>query len=439
VPSVARGSLLLLSARVVGNAGFFVAVVLLARGLGPTGRGTIAFLIVTALVSGNVVGFGMGESTTVFAAQRPALRAVLLSNLLLVTVAAALLGTAAICGLLLVLSDARPAGIGRTELSVLVLGIPATALAAAGQAFLLGCSRFGQQAVITAVVPWVYALALVTVWIGPGLSVVNAGLIWGATMMVSAIGLLLASARGVGLGRPSQPLIRESVTFGLRAWVGTLAGLMNARVDQVLMGFLATEAALGIYSIAVNGSEVLLYLPHAAAAALLPAVSRSAPELRGEQTLRVFRQLLVITTACLAIALVLGPPLFPIVFGEAFQDSVSAFFWLLPGVVGYATIIVFSNALVATSRPGLSSVTFLVALVVGIALDFALIPRFGADGAAAAATIAYLCGGATALVAFRARIEFAWTALVPDRRDVQAIIIRVQSALGMRVRRPPAA
>ena len=56
---------------------------MLARSLGPSGRGTIAFITVTALVIARVAGLGVGEATTVYAARRSEARDVLLSNLVL--------------------------------------------------------------------------------------------------------------------------------------------------------------------------------------------------------------------------------------------------------------------------------------------------------------------------------------------------------------------
>ena len=57
--------------------------------------------------------------------------------------------------------------------------------------------------------------------------------------------------------------------------MGSLARFLNFRTDQILMGFIATEAALGFYAVAVNVSEVLLYLPSSAATALLPLIART--------------------------------------------------------------------------------------------------------------------------------------------------------------------
>jgi Na+-driven multidrug efflux pump len=81
----------------------------------------------------------------------------------------------------------------------------------------------------------------------------------------------------------------------------------------------------------------------------------------------------------------------------------------------------------ASSAPGLSSLGPLVSLVVGVALDFVLIPRFGASGAAAAASVAFLAGGAVALAVYARRSPFAWQALLRPRRgdlDVFRALLR---------------
>jgi O-antigen/teichoic acid export membrane protein len=432
--SVARGSALLLSARITGNAGFFVAVLLLARALGPTGRGTIAFVLVTAMVLGRVVTLGVAEATTVFAARRPARRPVLLSNLLLVAVAGACLGALLVCGALLLLPGARPAGIAPVEVGALALGTLVTALVEAGYAFLLGCGRLRQSALVTASASWVYALFLGVVWAGPGLTVARAAFIWAAAEGVRFVVLLSFSVRGVGLGRPNLRLLRESVTFGLRAWIGSLSTFLNFRTDQILMGFIASEAALGAYAVAVNASEVLLYLPWAAATALLPVIAREAPDLRIERTLRAFRSVAMITGASIVVAALVGPALIPIVFGDDFDRSVGPFLWLLPGAGGFAAIAVFSNALVASGSPGLSSLGPIVSLGVGLSLDLILIPPFGATGAASAASAAFLAGGLTALAAYRSTAAFGWRLLVfPPRSDLELL----RSLPGLLVRQLP--
>jgi O-antigen/teichoic acid export membrane protein len=85
-------------------------------------------------------------------------------------------------------------------------------------------------------------------------------------------------------------------------------------------------------------------------------------------------------------------------------------------------MIVFSNALVASSLPSLSSVAPAVCFVVGVALDFALIPFFGASGAAAAASVGYLAAGLTALLVYRRRAPFHWIELVVPKPGDFAVL-----------------
>jgi O-antigen/teichoic acid export membrane protein len=427
---VAGGSALLFWSKVVGNAGFFVAVLMLARALGPTGRGTIAFITVSALVLARVAGLGVGEATAVLAAKRADRRAALLANLVLFMFVSALIAAGLACSVLLSAEGERPAGIGSTELVILGAATLVSALVEAGAAFLLGCGRLRRLALITATASWIYPVLLGGIWLAGGLTVTRAAVAWVAGESVRAVLLLRSSLRGVGVARPSLRLLRGSMSFGLRAWVGTLSRFLNFRIDQILMGFLASEAALGIYAVAVNASEALLYLPAATATALLPVAARAGAAERGDRIVRAFRSAAIVTAGAIVVAAAIGPLLLPLLFGDAFRPSVEPFLLLLPGAVGFAAMAVFSSGLMASSSPGLSSLGPVVSLVVGIALDLVLIPRFDANGAAAAASAAFLAGGLAALASYRRRHPFGWRELVLPRRGDLEVLRALARPLG---------
>jgi O-antigen/teichoic acid export membrane protein len=415
--------------QILGNAGFFAAALMVARGLGPAGRGTTAFITVTSLVVGRLTKVGVTESTTVFAAQRPNLRPTLLTNLLLFTLAGATAGAAVVCGTLLALGDARPAGLGPTEIAILGAATIANSVLVGANAFLLGCARFRARSILTAIGPWVYALLVAAFWLAGGLTIAEAALAWAIGEAAWAAALTVACRRGTGLGRPELSLMRECIRFGVRAWLGTLANFANFRADQILMGFISTQAALGIYAVAVNVSEVVLYLPQATATALLPLLARASAEQSTGKTLMAFRSVMLVTSVSVAIAAAVGVPLLPVVFGSNYEPSVTPFLWLLPGAIGFAATLVLSNALVAVTRPGLSSIGPLVSLVIGIAADLVLIPRFGATGAASAACLAYVAGGIVSLIAYRRHADFRWSELLPHWSDVRTLGAAAQPLL----------
>ena len=435
---LAAGSANLFWAKIAGNGGYFVAVLFVARGLGPAGRGTVAFITVTALVVAHVASLGVGEATTVLTARRPSLRPVLRANALAFFLGSGLL-SAALAFSILLFSGVEPAGVGTAELVILGLGIFSCAAGEAGYFLLLGEERLRQIAYVTGCASWVYAALVLALWAGPGLTVGRAALAWTVTESLRAAVLISLSSRRTVLGRPSFRLLVEEIGFGVRLWVGSLARFLNFRTDQILMGFIASEAALGFYAVAVNASEVLLYLSSSAATALLPLIARTEPVRRGEETLRAFRSVVFVTAAGVAVAALLGPILLPAVFGDAFQESVAPFLWLLPGALGFAASAVFSNALVGSSSPGLSSLGPIVSLVVGIVLALVLIPRFDATGAAAAASAAFLVGGLTALLTYRRVSPFTWRALVvPHRGDLAVLRALAGPLLRARPRRSAA-
>src|SRR4051794_10481725 len=158
--TVAGNSLRVLGAQIAANAGWLAAVLVLARSLGPTGRGTVAFVTVSALVTSRVALLGSGEAGKVLAATRPGERATVLANLVLLSFAAALAGAGIAVATLILLPGVRPPGVGRTELVLLAAGTVAVASSWAAASFLQGRGRFSTFTRVVAVAPWVYAALL---------------------------------------------------------------------------------------------------------------------------------------------------------------------------------------------------------------------------------------------------------------------------------------
>lgn len=425
---IIRGSALSLLTQVVGNAGIFVAVLMIARALGPASRGAIAFVVVSTLIVSKLATLGVNEALLVLAARRVRARPALITTLLAFVSFTAAALSALVCLLLFAFDWTRPGGVDGT--TVVAIGFAAFGFTIQGTfySFLLGCGRLAAMPLVSAP-SWLYALLVIAAELAGRLSVNVAAFSFAIAQLVGAAMLLLVSLRGNGFGRLDRSLMRDAVRFGVRAWAGSVAGYLNFRVDQILMAYLAGAATLGIYAVSVNVSELLLYLPTAAATALAPAIAGSDRTVQVAATLRAMRTIALLTLVTIAVAAAIGPFLIPLVFGSAYDRSVGPFLWLLPGTFGWAAVGLLSRALISASAPGRSSVGLGVALVSGVALDFALIPPFGADGAAAAATAAFLCGGIAAIAAYRTVSPFPLGELVPRAADVAALARLARRAL----------
>ena len=429
-PSLARASGALLAARILGATGFFLAAVIMARSLGPTGRGTLAFVTVVALLVARLASFGIGGATVYFAARRPAERARILgtsAGFVAVSGAAAI---GLVAAFLLLVPGARPAGLTNELIWLMIPGAVLVCLVEWGLSFLLGARLLRAQLVAMGLGPWLYAVALAAAALLGDLDVERAAAAWvvSGVAWVMLIGILAISATGIAL--PSLALLVESVRFGIRAWAGGLARSVNTRIDQLLMAYLSTQAALGVYAVAVNVSEALQYLPGAIAMAFAPAVAASAAGDRRDRTLRTFRGALLITLVTIPPAMVLGALLLPVVFGDEFRASIVPFLILAPGAIGFLVMRVFATALMGAALPGRSSVPPMAALVTGVVLDLVLMPPYGASGAAVASTAAFAAGGIAGIVLYRRVDRFALRELAPGRTDAQSILERSTRALG---------
>ena len=418
--SIVEGSARLLVSRALSSAGTFAAVLLLARALEPAGRGAVAFVMMAGLVLAGISRFGVDEATIVFAARMRRERARLLTNLMLFTCATSTVLAGLTVLVLWLLPGVRPAGVDGVELLALWFGSVGLAITGAAIAYLLGCTCFFAQALVSAAAPVLLAV-LFAAEMGVGTLTIRSGcVLWAAAQLVGCAIGLVASARVAGVGRPTLSLFRRSLRFGLPAWIGSFATFLNARVDQVIMGLIAAESALGIYAVSVNASEVALYLPGVVGLVIVPIIARSPAVDRIATTLRVFRVLVLFTVATIAVGYACTP-LLPMIFGSAYEPSITPYLWLLPGGIGYTALVVFSASLLASSAPGRSSLGPLASLIVGITLDFVLIPEHGATGAAIAASAAFLAGGIVAALAYRAMGEMDVKLLVPRRTDFDLI------------------
>jgi O-antigen/teichoic acid export membrane protein len=212
------------------------------------------------MITARVANAGLNEAAQVRAARQPDERAVVLSSMLVAVAAVTAAGAAVACGTLTLIAGARPSHVHMLQITILALAIFATAASWMGFFFALGCGRFGRFAAMKTGAPWLYASLLATVWAVRGLTVTRAAAIWVVAEAVPATLLLKAAVRDVGLARPRLRVIRELGRFGVRVWVGGMSFFLNARVDQIITGLIASEAVLGVYAVAVNGSEVLFYL-----------------------------------------------------------------------------------------------------------------------------------------------------------------------------------
>jgi O-antigen/teichoic acid export membrane protein len=420
-PDQARSTSLLFVAQLLAAAGAFITTVIIARTLGPAGRGIYAFAVTVASIVAIAGQAGLSSAISFATAQNPSRRRKIRRFYLLNAGSGSLLLGVGIAILMMAEHGLLPKGSDANK-TALLIGFIAFAVTVFDGAFAFRSAeqRFGEAALMLTVGGIAPALLVVGLDLAGVLTTASALAAWGgARIVIGAAGWvyprLLAST-----GKPEPELPRAMRSYGRRAFLASAAGVLTLRADQWVLGLMSGGATLGIYAVAVSVSDPGLYIPTALQRVLFPRVvgeGKRAVEL----TSRSIRVAIVLVSMFVVCAGPLGYVLLPVVFGDAFNAARTPFLVLLPGAFGITVLILASAAIAAFPRPGLASIIEIGTSFTMLALDVALIPSFKATGAAVACTIAYTFGGVVALVAFRRIHAAKGMKIVPGREDVQVV------------------
>jgi O-antigen/teichoic acid export membrane protein len=381
-----------------------LASLLVARIAGPAGVGTLVLLRVLPWLTGLVIGSGLYGATPYFLSgpgrREPRYRATI------VAIAAA----AGVAGSLLWIAASPLFGprffpqlslalVALAGVSVLTQVLESTAMACS-QGFddLAGANRiiFLEEFMF---LPF-FGLLLV-VGVGPYQAMVVALLL--GDLATSIPGWIRLARRGYfsGAGRPSPGLARKVAAYGFKAQLGSIALLLNARLDFAIVGALIGPASLGIYAVASRYAELLRLPALAMNYVLYPTYARDGGAVAAAGVRRMLPRIGWIPAA-VAVPMALAAPLvLPLFFGEPFRAAVVPAWILLVGLAGGGVTGVISAYLSGVNRPGLYSAALGAGLPVTVVLDLLLIPPFGVAGAAVASAVAYLVTTGVLLACFR--------------------------------------
>jgi O-antigen/teichoic acid export membrane protein len=384
-----------------------VTAPILARALGPDGRGLFAAVAVPIGLAPFVAQLGLGAYAARAAARGVSSGTIIGSvgvPLLFVSGAVAV-AAPAIADLL---ADGRPVVEHYLSVGLWLLALPL--LGNLLLDVLWGQERWRDLVVFRSLNHVLYLIGVVALTALGALTLNRAILVAILVGPVAALPLL-----AVVRARPRLDIdvSRSALSFGVRAWPGTLAGLANTRLDQVIMVPLADERQLGLYAVAVT----LATLPGMLAGPIGQMVFPRLAATDGQSLARYVRTAMAVVAAVSALGAALSPLVIPVVFGSAFAGAVPPALVLFAGAVPLAGSVLLNHGLLALGRPGLTSIGEIVAATVTVGLLLVLLPTLGALGAAVTSVAAYTLN--FLILAQRAGhgLGIPLTAFVLPRRD----------------------
>lgn len=193
--------------------------------------------------------------------------------------------------------------------------------------------------------------------------------------------LRVSAERGKTLLKDSWPLILSAI-----------AVTVYMKIDQIMLGQMIGDEAVGIFSAATRISEVWYFIPMAIVASVFPALLEAKKRSEAQYYARLQRlyDLMVVISVAVALPMTfLATPIIVLLFGDAYHGAGTVL-----AIHIWASVFVFlgvasSNWFLAENRQVLSLQRSVTGAIANIALNLWLIPPYGVVGAAIATVVSY--------------------------------------------------
>jgi O-antigen/teichoic acid export membrane protein len=366
----------------------FATAVVIARELGPTGRGFYAVAAAVGAIGVQFSNLGLHLSNTYYVARDRALLPALIGNTLAVVCVVCVFTVLAGVGFVFWPNLSPVHG---ALLLLALASVPVGLAYLLAQGLLLGVNEVRAYNQIECASK---LLILTLICVSTLVHLRTVELFFGMTLFSVLIGFLWALLR---LKRVSmKPLelslavFRQNISTGINAYMILFFGFLVLRIDLLMVKYMLGATEAGYYSISQTLAENTMMFPVVVGSLLFPKLSAIDEK---EEKLRLANKVVFVTAALMLPAIVIAAlaaaPIISIAFGRSFLPAVPPFAWLMPGTyfLGIETVMV--QLLNSEGFPSIVVVAWIADTIINVALNFWAIPRYGITGASVVSSACY--------------------------------------------------
>lgn len=221
--------------------------------------------------------------------------------------------------------------------------------------------------------------------------------------------------------------IKHLFSYSYRCFLGNIVQMLNYRLDLYIVNYFHNLGETGIYSVAVSVAQILWVFPGAVAGVIFPRTGSQGTDKANLDNIAIASRLIVLLTVISTILsiLIFYFVLIPL-FGEKYNTSFKPFICLLIGIIVFAPSQIWTSFLAGIGKPEKNLYGALAGLTVTISLDFLLIPRWGGVGAAIATSCSYFLttGFAFVFIVRETGIDAKNLISFPSRNDIIYLLKR---------------
>lgn len=366
-----------------------ISGVIIARILGPEGRGLFA---VAAAVTGTGIQFanlGLHASNTYYVAKDVQMLPVLYKNTINVSLIIGM-GGALLAGLVFFFFPDL-VKIDGFLLVLALIWIPFGLLFYLLQNLLIGIHEvrlYNKLATINS------SLSIALILIFYLLGFISVESVYGCSFLsIIVVNVLILSffnnaLKNRGKIKSSFKVFKENLKYGIRSYFSAFCGFLIFTVDIFMVNYYLGAEKTGYYSIAVGLTNIIYILPQTVGLIFFPKICNM--EQWKEKFLFTCKTSIVIGAVIsfiIIFCILFIDIIITILFGKDFLPVTQPFFWLLPGVLFWSMENIFRRLLISDGYPIFVVYAWVVTLSFNIVMNLFLIPKYKMIGAAAASSL----------------------------------------------------
>ncbi|UCF04457.1 MAG: oligosaccharide flippase family protein, partial [bacterium] len=345
--------------------------IVLARAVGPEGKGILSLAILASAVIFYATNLGIGMGAGYFLGRRKVSLELLTGTWLTLSllIGLSVLVVAVLVAPYIVPSIMPSVPVWFVQLSL--VSVPCLILIYTFQTVFKAMGDFKRFNILDLFQPGSFLILFVLlIYIVPGHKLSAAVSVNASSYIIAAVAVLVLTAGVVRLRfRWSGELARASARFGIQGYLASFLDFLNLRLDLLLVNLFLAPRFVGYYTISVMIAEKLWYVPDVLSVVLYPRVAHGGEEEANRDTAVVSRQtVLIILFGCVGILLV-GRPVVRYFYTEQFLPAVIPLFVLLPGILAASVARIISSDLLARGYPRVHLWAGLVALISNVGLN----------------------------------------------------------------------
>lgn len=209
---------------------------------------------------------------------------------------------------------------------------------------------------------------------------------------VALLAMFMWLGGNLGTWRIKADRMRALMKEGLPLALSSMVVILYMRVDQVMLGEMLDDKAVGMFTAAIRISEIFYFIPNALVMSLTPALVQARESGGPVYLVRVEQMFSSIAISAILIAIfmsMIARPLISLILGADFISAVPILQVHIWGLLFVALGIASGQYLLLEGQNSISLQRTAMGAVVNVGLNLLWIPRYGALGAAWASLIAY--------------------------------------------------